>query len=68
MLITHAIFPTKINNPSNSYQLAGRICGNIKKFKNYKKFQPYRNAALIAALGGIGIPGASHVWHLLGGE
>ena len=34
MLITHAIFPTKINNPSNSYQLAGRICGNIKKFKN----------------------------------
>jgi hypothetical protein len=37
MLITHAIFPTKINNLSNSYQLAGRICGNIKKFKNYKK-------------------------------
>ena len=37
MLITHAIFPTKINNPSNSYQLAGRICGNIKTFINYKK-------------------------------
>ena len=37
MLITHAIFPTKINNPSSSYQLAGRICGNIKEFKNYKK-------------------------------
>jgi hypothetical protein len=36
MLITHAIFPTKINNPSNSYQLAGRTCGNIKKFSNYK--------------------------------
>jgi len=37
MLISHAIFPTKINNESTSYQLAGRICGNIKKFKNYKK-------------------------------
>jgi len=37
MLISHAIFPTKINNPSNSYQLTGRICGNILKFKNYKK-------------------------------
>ena len=37
MLISHAIFPTKINKHSNSYQLAGRICGNIKKFKNYKK-------------------------------
>lgn len=37
MLITHAIFPTKISNPCNSYQLAGRICGNIKKFKNYVK-------------------------------
>jgi hypothetical protein len=37
MLITHAIFPTKSTNEDNDYQLAGRICGNIKKFKKYKK-------------------------------
>jgi hypothetical protein len=37
MLITHAILPTNISNRSNAYQLAGRICGNIKKFENYKK-------------------------------
>ena len=37
MLISHAIFPTKIINESTCYQLAGRICGNIKQFKNYKK-------------------------------
>jgi hypothetical protein len=36
MLITHAIFPNKINKPASCYQLAGRICGNIKQFKNYK--------------------------------
>lgn len=38
MIITHAILPTKISNSNscNMYQLAGRICGNIKKFKNYK--------------------------------
>lgn len=37
MLITHAIFPARITNQASSYQLAGRVCGNIKKFVNYKK-------------------------------
>lgn len=37
MIITHAVLPPNITNRSNSYQLAGRICGNIKKFKNYSK-------------------------------
>jgi hypothetical protein len=36
MLITHAIFQPTINNSATGYQLAGRVCGNIKKFKNYK--------------------------------
>jgi hypothetical protein len=37
MLITHAVLPPNIKNKSNAYQLAGRICGNIKKFKIYSK-------------------------------
>ena len=37
MLITLAIFSTNTKDKVRDYQLAGTICGNIKKFKNYKK-------------------------------
>ena len=36
-MITDAIIPTESSNISNLYQLAGRICGNIKLWSNYKK-------------------------------
>lgn len=37
MLITHALFPITSTNKDNDYQLAGRVCGNIKTFPKYKK-------------------------------
>jgi len=37
MMITHAIFPPKINNTDSSYQMAGRVCGNTKLFPNWLK-------------------------------
>jgi len=36
MMITHSILYSKIIDESKCYQTAGRICGNIKKFNNYK--------------------------------
>ncbi len=35
MMITHSIMPPHVSDRSNAYQLAGRLCGNIKNFQNY---------------------------------
>ena len=37
MFITHAIFPTIPQNKASIYQLAGRLCGNYKQYKGFKK-------------------------------
>jgi hypothetical protein len=37
LMITDAIIPSESSNLSNLYQLAGRLCGNMKKWHNYKK-------------------------------
>ena len=36
MIISHAIFPPKVAKRENTYQLAGRICGNTKGWDDYK--------------------------------
>lgn len=37
MLISHAVFPTVPQNKASIYQLAGRLCGNTKKFPGYRQ-------------------------------
>lgn len=37
MMITHAILPPDISDKCNAYQLAGRLCGNIRHFENYQQ-------------------------------
>ena len=37
MMITHAILPPDISDKCNAYQLAGRLCGNIRHFENYRQ-------------------------------
>ena len=37
MVITHAIFPTTSQSKASIYQLAGRLCGNTKDWKGYRK-------------------------------
>ena len=37
MIFTHAIFATELTDKSSLYQLAGRVCGNIKGFDIYKR-------------------------------
>jgi hypothetical protein len=41
LMITDAIIPDKIIDKSNLYQLAGRICGNSKKWDNYKPIRVF---------------------------
>lgn len=36
MMITHAILPPDISDKCNAYQLAGRLCGNIRMFENFQ--------------------------------
>lgn len=36
LIFTHAIFPPVLTGRSSSYQLAGRMSGNMKKWKGYK--------------------------------
>jgi hypothetical protein len=37
MMITHAIIPPSSSTDCALYQLAGRVCGNIKEFPNYRR-------------------------------
>jgi hypothetical protein len=41
LMLTDAIIPSDFNNWSNGYQLIGRMCGNMKKWENYKKINIY---------------------------